>query len=316
MPSKVQVACCCLFLFGSFSAPSQEPRRPEAASTRLPATATPQQKTNSPIDGVWEGVLKMPVLTLRFVLHISGSDDGLTATYDSPDQGGFGKSADSISFRGSTLTFEISRINVRFSGDLLADGTIAGEFVQRGVGLPLVLARSNGAAPPASGSVENGRYHNDQTGLEFELPPGLSVRDTANYINNNGWQATITDSQRSDALIAAVWMAKRSFPEKRIPSILDGEIPAKIARRTGPNHAYEIPADSIQKISINGRQAISANRALPATRWAEDGGTSYVDCHRTHGGPLLCHGSSGHSSGRAMALRSDDPERDGSLIRY
>jgi hypothetical protein len=196
--------------------------------------------------------------TLRFILHISGSDNGLTATYDSPDQLGFGRAVDSISFRGSTLTFEISRINVRFTGDLLDDGTIGGELVQRGVGVPLVLARSSGAAPPASGSVENGRYHNDQTGLEFELPPGFSLRDTANYINNNGWQATITDSQRSNALVAAVWMAKRSLPEKRIPSILDGEIPAKIARRTDPNHPYEIPADSIQKISINGRPAISA----------------------------------------------------------
>lgn len=241
MQAKVQVACCCLFLFGSFS-----------------ATATPQQKTNSPIDGVWEGVLKLPVLTLRIVLHISGSDDALKATYDSPDQLSFGKAVDSISFQGSTLTFEISRINVRFTGDLLADGTIGGEFVQRGNGVNLVLARSSGAAAPASGSVENGRYHNDQTGLEFDLPPGFSVRDTAIYMDNNGWQATLTDSQRSNAVIAAVWMNNASLPAQRIPSIVDAQIPAKIARRTSPNYRYEIPADSIQKISINGRQAIKA----------------------------------------------------------
>jgi hypothetical protein len=254
----VLIACCCLFLFGSFSATSQESRPQKAGSAGLPATATPQQKTNSPVDGVWEGVLKLPVLTLRIVLHISGSDTGLKATYDSPDQLSFGKAVDSISFQGSTLTFEISRINVRFTGNLLADGTIDGEFVQRGNGADLILARPSGAAPPASGSVESGRYHNDQTGLEFDLPSGFSVRDTANYINNNGWQTTITDSQRSNAPIAAVWMAKISLPEKRIPSVLDAQIPAKIARRTSPNRPYEIPADSIQKISINGRQAIKA----------------------------------------------------------
>jgi hypothetical protein len=259
MPAKVQIACCCLFLFGPFSATSQDPRRPEAAST-VPANATPQQKTNSPspIDGVWEGVLKLPVITLRIVLHISGTDNGLTATSDSPDQGAYGKPVDSISFQGSTLQFEISRINVRFTGDLLADGTISGEFVQRGNGVALVLSRSSGAAPPASGSVENGHYHHDQTGLEFDLPPGFSVRDTANYFDNRGWQATITDSQRSNAVVASVWMAKRNRPEQRIPSIIDSQIPAKIARRTTPNHPYAIPADSIQKMTINGRQAIKA----------------------------------------------------------
>jgi hypothetical protein len=260
MPAKVRVACRCLLLVGSFSATSQEPRRPEAASTGLPATAMPQQKTNSDssIDGVWEGVMKLPVLTLRIVLHISGSENGLTATYDSPDQLAYGRPVDSISFRGPTLHFEISRINVRFTGDLLADGTIGGEFVQRGNGVALVLARSSGAAPPASGSVENGRYHHDQTGLEFDLPAGFSVSGTANYINNNGWQATIIDSQHSNALVAAVWMAKISLAEKRIPSILDAQIPAKISRRTNPDHPYEISADSIQKISINGHQAIKA----------------------------------------------------------
>jgi len=260
MQAKVRIACCCLLLFGSFSATAQESRPQKAVSGSLPATAMPQQKTNSPsrIDGVWEGVLKLPVLTLRIVLHISGSDTGLKATYDSPDQLSFGKAVDSLSFQGSTLTFEISRIDVRFTGDLLADGTISGEFVQRGNGVELVLARSSGAAPPASGSVENGRYHNDQTGLEFDLPPGFSVRDTANYMNNNGWQATITDSQRSNAPIAAVWMAKVSLPEQRIPSVVDAQIPAKISRRSSPDHPYQIPADSIQKISINGRQAIKA----------------------------------------------------------
>ena len=215
MPAKVQATCCCLFLVGAFSAMSQEPLRPAVDSAGLPATATPEQKTNSPIDGAWEGVLKLPVLTLRFVLHISGSDNGLTATFDSPNQLAYGKPVDSISFRGSTVQFEISRINVRFTGDLLADGTISGEFVQRGNGAALVLARSSGAAPPASGSVENGRYHNDQTGLEFDLPAGFSVRGTSNYMNNNGWQADLTVSQFPNTTIAAVWMAKVSIPEAR-----------------------------------------------------------------------------------------------------
>jgi hypothetical protein len=120
---------------------------------------------------------------------------------------------------------------------------------------PQTSPQSNGAAPPASGSVQNGRYHHDPTGLEFNLPPGFSVQETDNYMND-GWQAILTDSENHNARVA-VWMAKRSFPASVVPTILARQVPAKIARRkrlTG----YEIPAESIQKTSINGQQGVKA----------------------------------------------------------
>jgi hypothetical protein len=235
---KLLFASVCLFLFGG-------------------PVANPQTSTGqSAVLGTWEGVLQYPKQTLRIVVHISQTDNGLTATSDSPDQGGFGITVDSISFTGSTLTFEITRLNVRFDGDLLPDGSVRGEFVQRGSGLPLVLARSNGAAPPASGSVQNGRYHHDQTGLEFNVPVGFSVQGTYNYMNNNGWQAILIDSE-DHKLNFAVWMAKRSFPANVVPTILAKQVPAKIARRKGLT-GYQIPAESIQKMSINGQQAVKA----------------------------------------------------------
>jgi hypothetical protein len=234
---KLLFASVCLFLFG--------------ASLANPQTSTGQ----STVPGTWEGVLQYPKQSLRIVLHITQTDNGLTATNDSPDQGAFGKPVDSISFTGSTLIFDLSRVQVHFSGDLLADGSIKGEFVQRGSGVPLVLTRSNGGAPPASGGVQNGRYHHDQTGLEFNLPAGFSVQGTYNYMND-GWQAIVTDSEDHN-LNFAVWMAKRSFPANVIPTILARQVPAKIARRKGLT-VYQIPAESIQKISINGQQAVKA----------------------------------------------------------
>jgi hypothetical protein len=39
------------------------------------------------IAGDWAGVLNFPQSTLRFVIHVSGPDNALRATVDSPDQG-------------------------------------------------------------------------------------------------------------------------------------------------------------------------------------------------------------------------------------
>ncbi len=126
---------------------------------------------------------------------------------------------------------------------------------------PQTSPQSNGAYPPASGSVQNGRYHHDQTGLEFNLPVGFSVQGTDNYMND-GWQAILIDSEDHNARVA-VWMAERSFPANVVPTILASQVPAKIARRkrlTG----YEIPAESIQKISINGQQGLKATARYEA----------------------------------------------------
>src|SRR5271166_3343517 len=180
MITKVQIACC-LFLLGTL------PANPQTSQSVAKPSVSPQL---SPVDGIWEGELKFPARTLRFVVRISGSDNGLVADADSPDQNGYALAVNSIALTGSTLTFEMARLNVAFSGDLQADGSVSGTFVQRGLSIPLVLTRSRSANPvtpnpPASGSVTGGRYHNDQTGIEFDLPAGFSVLSTSNYFNNN-----------------------------------------------------------------------------------------------------------------------------------
>src|SRR5580704_5788685 len=118
MLTKVQIACC-LFLFGTL------PANPQTSQS----VAKPASPQLSPVDGTWEGELKFPAQTLRFVLRISGSDNGLVANADSPDQNGYGLAVNSIALTGSTLTFEMARLNVAFSGDLQADGSVAGTFV-------------------------------------------------------------------------------------------------------------------------------------------------------------------------------------------
>jgi len=119
--------------------------------------------------GTWEGSLKFPARLLRIVLHISGEDNDLKATGDSPDQGNRGGKVDSITFSGRSLNFSIPPLDVRFNGDLMSDGTIVGTFTLHGTGLPLVLTRSPGVprqSPDVSSGMTDGRYHNDRTGID------------------------------------------------------------------------------------------------------------------------------------------------------
>ena len=250
LPGNPQIASCILFLYASTYAQAQAPTQTGAVYTAVGSKAS----DSAPIDGTWEGELQFPAQTLRIVLHISGPINSLSATHDSPDQDSFGHRVDSITFNAPTLGFEITPLKVQFSGNLLSDGTISGTFVQRGRGIPLVLARSAGVVPPASGGVTDGRYHQDQTGIEWDVPAGFKVLSTTNYPGYNGWLTTLGDSENH---IFSAWLARHKIMPNRIPAILDGEVPAKIKRRTGLDH-YEVPPESVQKTVINGQQAIKA----------------------------------------------------------
>ncbi|MGD1072162.1 MAG: hypothetical protein ABSB15_18700 [Bryobacteraceae bacterium] len=208
------------------------------------------------VAGTWEGVLNFPAQTLRIVLHITGPDNDLKATGDSPDQDTYRTPASAITFTGATLNFEFERLDVKFTGDLLSDGSITGTFVQHGNGVPVVFRRSEGVPPPpATGSVKDGRYHHDETGLEFDVPAGFSDVRTMPYANDRGQQVSLLS--KDNGFIMA-WIARGKVAPNRISKILDGEVPAKVARRKGPFKGYEIPGDSVQRMAINGEQAVKA----------------------------------------------------------
>ena len=212
------------------------------------------------VAGTWEGVLKFPAQTLRIVLHISGDDNALKATNDSPDQDVWGSKVDSIALADRVLTFAIPRIDVRFSGDLMPDGTIVGTFKQHGTGLPLTLARSAGVPrilPDTTSNVTDGRYHNDFTGIEFNVPEKFTFIETENRSNPGGLQADFALAGVTNGRLG-VWMNKQRMRPENIPASLNVQIPAKIQRRGGAAAAYTIPQNTIQKLQIGGQQAIRA----------------------------------------------------------
>jgi Dienelactone hydrolase and related enzymes len=96
----------------------------------------------SDIDGTWLGMIDAGVAKLRIVFHIVNTEDRLTATMDSPDQGARGIPVTSVARNGSTFKLEVRPIGSAFEGKISADlSTIGGTWTQGGRGLPLMLKR-------------------------------------------------------------------------------------------------------------------------------------------------------------------------------
>ena len=96
---------------------------------------------SSSLAGDWQGTIALSDQPLRFVLHISGSDDDLHATADSPDQNAFGMPVDSIIRTGEKLHFTMTPLNVRYDGSI-SSGTIRGTFSQNSKEVPLTLSKA------------------------------------------------------------------------------------------------------------------------------------------------------------------------------
>lgn len=94
----------------------------------------------SDIDGTWMGSLDTGAIKLRVVFHIVNTEDGLTATMDSPDQGAKGLPVTSVTRDGASLKMEAKQIGGVFDGKIAADrSSIDGTWTQGGSSLPLAL---------------------------------------------------------------------------------------------------------------------------------------------------------------------------------
>jgi hypothetical protein len=227
------------------------------------------------IAGDWAGVLTFPKSSLRFVLHVSGPDNSLRAIADSPGHGvGGGSFVDSIALSGSTLSFTIQYLDVKFSGDVDSNGTIVGTFVQHGTGEPLVLTRTIAAPVPSRILVRppllvtGGVFHHDRSGIDLTLPDGWSVQGMETATNDPGEMAVLADAGHRTTW-ASVWMfrTRTETHPADIRNLLDDGLARKIASRTGkkerlPDEAvvenYKIRPGTVEHILVNGQQALRA----------------------------------------------------------
>ena len=100
---------------------------------RGPGKPQPKRAKPTDIDGTWSGTLDFGATKLRIVFHIVNTEDGLTATVDSPDQGGKGLPVTTVTRSGSSLKLELKQLGAAFDGKIAADlQTVTGTFTQNG----------------------------------------------------------------------------------------------------------------------------------------------------------------------------------------
>ena len=96
----------------------------------------------SDIDGAWSGALDAGGTKLRLVFHIKNTDEGLTATMDSPDQGASGIPVTKVTRDGDSVKIEMKQIGGGFEGKLDKElQTLDGTWSQGGGSAALVLKR-------------------------------------------------------------------------------------------------------------------------------------------------------------------------------
>ena len=165
----------------------------------------------SDIDGTWMGSLDTGAIKLRVVFHIVNTEDGLTATMDSPDQGAKDIPTTSVTRNGASLKIEAKSIGGIFEGTIAADlSSIDGKWTQGGGTLPLLLKRVK-----------------DQAELELKRPqnpvkPYPYREDEVTYDNreqNVTLAATFTIPQGTGPF-PAVLLITGSGPQDRDESLL------------------------------------------------------------------------------------------------
>jgi fermentation-respiration switch protein FrsA (DUF1100 family) len=92
------------------------------------------------ISGAWYGALKIQGMQLRLVFNISKTDNGYSATMDSPDQGAKGIPTTSTTFVDGKLKIEIAMAKIEYNGEL-NDEVIVGTFKQNGMSFPMDLSK-------------------------------------------------------------------------------------------------------------------------------------------------------------------------------
>ncbi len=93
-------------------------------------------------NGTWEGTVEAGVYSLTLVFHIEQTDQGVTFTWDSPDQGAFNLPA-TATITGNELDVDIPDAYAKYKGTLEGN-TLDGVFTQMGTNLPLRLTRKVG----------------------------------------------------------------------------------------------------------------------------------------------------------------------------
>ena len=95
------------------------------------------------VAGTWKGIIAFPFeANVQIVLHVTGTNENLSATFDEPDKRLYASRVSAITLIGQEFSFTISGDGVLFNGRF-SDGTISGTCYENGFSVPLKLLRSD-----------------------------------------------------------------------------------------------------------------------------------------------------------------------------
>ena len=108
------------------------------------------------ISGSWFGVVKINTTPLRLQFNISQTDNQLSATMVSLDQGNASLPVTKAVYENSKLILSIANIGFEYNGEMIAD-SIVGFMTQGGMKFPLNLTKKTALAVKQKRPQEIGR---------------------------------------------------------------------------------------------------------------------------------------------------------------
>ncbi len=172
----------------------------------------PKVAKPSDLDGTWAGLLDFGVQKLHLVFHIVNTEDGLTATADSPDQGAKGMAV-TVTRDGASVKLELKGVGATFEGKIAADiKSITGTFTQGANNVPLVLTPTKDTAqftpkPRPQDPVKPYPYREEDVAYE-------------NKVQNVHLAGTLTLPPAGNVLFPAVVLITGSGPQDRDEAIV------------------------------------------------------------------------------------------------
>ena len=158
-------------------------------------------QSHAQIEGYWKGKINFSEQEVEMAFDIKATENGFSATFDVPSQGGFDIHVDETTFQDGHLQLTMSAMDASYSGTL-KEGVIEGEFTQRGVTFPLNLAkaekndrkkaRPQDPQPPFNYRIEevsfvNGKEGNTLTGT-LTIPEGKGPFTAVILVSGSGQQ--------------------------------------------------------------------------------------------------------------------------------
>jgi hypothetical protein len=107
---------------------------------------------------------------------------------------------------------------------------------------------------PSFGTLENGVYHHNATGVQFSVPSDWAI--VSQVVASGGAQDVLFRDTVTN-VIATVWFKARTVNSADIPALMDRRLDSKVIQRNN-FQGYKYRPDSIQHITIGGQPAVTA----------------------------------------------------------